>query len=95
MSDVIYGRNAVLEALRGGRRVEKILLAAGAHGTAAQVARLARERAVPLETVERRELDRLAAGANHQGVVALVAAVLASRRGEEARAAALARRLRG
>ncbi len=74
MSDIIYGRNAVLEALRGGRRVEKVLLAQGAHGAAAQVERLARERAVPLETVERRELDRLAAGANHQGVVALVAA---------------------
>lgn len=74
MSELIYGRNAVLEALRGGRQVEKILLAAGAHGAATHVERLAKEHAVPLETVERRELDRLAAGANHQGVVALVAA---------------------
>jgi 23S rRNA (guanosine2251-2'-O)-methyltransferase len=74
LSELIYGRNAVLEALRGGRQVEKILLAAGAHGAATHVERLAKEHAVPLETVERRELDRLAAGANHQGVVALVAA---------------------
>ncbi len=70
--DIVYGRNAVLEALRA-RRVQKVLLAMGSKGAANQVERLAREQGVPVATVDRRELDRLAAGGNHQGAVAQVA----------------------
>jgi len=69
----IYGRNPVLEALRHGDGVSRILIARGAHETAPvqDILRLAREAAVPVEIVERRLLDMRCAGGVHQGVLAV------------------------
>jgi 23S rRNA (guanosine2251-2'-O)-methyltransferase len=65
----LYGRNAVFETLRAGRRpVRRIAVARGAHGLDALVA-LARARQIPVETTDRQRLDRLV-GAHHQGIVA-------------------------
>ncbi len=67
--EFLYGRNAVLEALRAGRRrVYTLAVARGARaeGTLGTIIELARERGVPLREVERQELDRLSDG--HQGV---------------------------
>lgn len=73
-SEQVYGRNPVLEALRAGRPLNKILIARGErHGSLRQVIGLARERQVPLVYADPRELDALVGGANHQGVVALAA----------------------
>ncbi|MCA1646282.1 MAG: 23S rRNA (guanosine(2251)-2'-O)-methyltransferase RlmB [Chloroflexi bacterium] len=66
--DLLYGRNSVLEALRAGRAIGRLLVADGAHGLDDQVAE-ARRRHIPIETFNRRELDRRA-GDHHQGVVA-------------------------
>ncbi len=66
--DLLYGRNSVLEALRAGRAIRRVLLADGAHGLDILVAE-ARHRRIPFEIHDRRELDRRA-GDHHQGVVA-------------------------
>ncbi|HEY0097620.1 MAG TPA: 23S rRNA (guanosine(2251)-2'-O)-methyltransferase RlmB [Pyrinomonadaceae bacterium] len=74
----LYGVSPVLEALRAGhRRIERITIAEGAGGARfAQLFELAREFRVPVRRAPRAELQRMAAvGANHQGVVAHVAAV--------------------
>lgn len=74
----LYGVSPVLEALRAGhRRIERITIAEGAGGARfAELFELAREFRVPVRRAPRAELQRmLAAGANHQGVVAQVAAV--------------------
>ncbi len=70
MREFLYGRNAVLEALRAGKPIGKILLAKGARakGSLAEIIALARSRGVPIQRVERRELDKIAD--RHQGVVA-------------------------
>ena len=69
MVDLLYGRNAVAEALRAGRRgVRRVLIAAGTHGLE-PLASLAKSQRVPVVAVERHELDRLVGG-HHQGVVA-------------------------
>jgi len=75
-SAIIYGVGPVLEALRAGTRsVEKILVAASAHHARLNALReMARVCGVPVLRVPRVELERLAAHANHQGVVAFVAA---------------------
>ena len=77
-SAVILGVLPVLEALRaGGRRVEKILIAEGAGEKRLQeIYDLARTRGVRFERTARQNLAKFAgaADANHQGVVALVAA---------------------
>jgi len=69
MPEILYGRNAVLEALRAGRRhPHSLAVAKGAHieGTLATILGLAERRNLPVRQVERQELERLAAG--HQGV---------------------------
>jgi 23S rRNA (guanosine2251-2'-O)-methyltransferase len=74
-AELIWGRNVVIAALKGGRSLNKVLLAMGSHGrTVAEIRALAREMGVPVEEIDRRRLDQLAQGANHQGVLALVAA---------------------
>jgi 23S rRNA (guanosine2251-2'-O)-methyltransferase len=70
--DLLYGRNAVAEALRAGRRrVRRVLVARGAHGLDGLIGS-AVKRHVPVDRVERTTLDRLVADAHHQGVVAEV-----------------------
>lgn len=74
MADYLYGRHAVLEALRAGRRVEHILVARGAHtrGALSELVALARDARVPVREVPREELDHLAR--HHQGIVARIEA---------------------
>jgi 23S rRNA (guanosine2251-2'-O)-methyltransferase len=66
--DLLYGRNSVLEALRAGRTIRRLLIADGAHGLDNHLAE-ARRRGVMCEVADRRELDRRA-GDHHQGVIA-------------------------
>jgi 23S rRNA (guanosine2251-2'-O)-methyltransferase len=74
----VYGVLPVLEALRAGnRRIERITIAEGAGAARLrELFELAREFRIPIRRAPRIELQRIAAaGANHQGVVAHVAAV--------------------
>jgi 23S rRNA (guanosine2251-2'-O)-methyltransferase len=74
----LYGVLPVLEALRAGnRRIERITIAEGIHESRLhELFELAREFRVNVRRAPRAELQRIAAaGANHQGVVAHVAAV--------------------
>jgi 23S rRNA (guanosine2251-2'-O)-methyltransferase len=74
----LYGLLPVVEALRAGsRRVERVTVAEGAHeGRLHDLFELARAAGVPVRRAPRAELHRMAApGANHQGVIANVAAV--------------------
>jgi 23S rRNA (guanosine2251-2'-O)-methyltransferase len=74
----LYGVLPVLEALRAGnRRIERITIAEGIHEARLhELFELAREFRVTIRRAPRAELQRIAAaGANHQGVVAHVAAV--------------------
>ena len=71
MSELIYGRNAVREALRANRRtIQRMLVAAGAQpaGTLADAIVLAKAHNIPIETVDRRVLEQRLHGLNHQGV---------------------------
>lgn len=72
----IHGLLPVLEALRAGRRaINKILITAGANqNRLRELTEAARGAGIIIEQRDRRALDELTGGANHQGVVALVAA---------------------
>ncbi len=74
-SDVVEGRNPVLEALRAGRPINKILIAQGVVQPAVvvEILRLAKEAGALVERVDRRAIDRLSTTGRSQGVVALVA----------------------
>lgn len=73
--DRLEGRNPVLEALRAGRPINKLLVAEGSKdGSIREILALARERRLVVQEVERKRLDELAGSRAHQGVLALVAA---------------------
>ncbi len=75
MAEYIWGRNPVLETLRSGRRVHRLLLAEGARDAGlSDILREAEYRRVSIEYAPRRRLDELTRGAVHQGCVASVAA---------------------
>jgi 23S rRNA (guanosine2251-2'-O)-methyltransferase len=65
---VIYGINAVTEALRAGR-ITALRVSRRADERMRVVLALAHERGVAVRRVEQGDLDRLAPGAVHQGVV--------------------------
>ncbi|MBI1787935.1 MAG: 23S rRNA (guanosine(2251)-2'-O)-methyltransferase RlmB [Acidobacteria bacterium] len=72
---ILAGLHPVLEALRAGRPLERVLVAKGAGGPRVQeVVDLARRQGTPVRFEARASLDRLALSAAHQGVVALGAA---------------------
>lgn len=72
--NLIYGLSPVLEALRARRRpIQKIILASGVQPARLhELVNLARQSRVAIERRERRALDEMAQGANHQGVIALL-----------------------
>jgi len=75
MATVIAGRKPVIEALRAGRPVEKVLLQAGATGAVIEEIRaLAARRSVPTATVGREEFRGVFSGETAQGVLAIVQA---------------------
>ena len=71
----IEGRNAVIEAYRAGRTIEKLYLLEGpAEGAMQTVLRLAKEKNTPVRFVTRQRLDQLSQTGKHQGVIAQAAA---------------------
>ena len=74
--DILYGVNAVLEALRAGKRqIETITILESARPDRLKsLLDLAREKSVPVHRVPRLELDRSLGDVRHQGVVARIAA---------------------
>lgn len=72
MADVLYGRNAVREALRAKRRsFNRLMVSSGAQeaGTLGEIVKLAEKAKVPVSRVDRHDLDRQLRQINHQGVV--------------------------
>ena len=71
-NDLIEGRNAVIEALRAGRSIDKIFLAKGdVDKTLGHIASRAREKGVVVVECDRRKLDFMSVTHAHQGVIAL------------------------
>ena len=72
MSEIIIGRNAVLEALKNNREIEKITLARGAEGSVKQIAAKAKDKHIPIYYSDKSRMDKTASGGVHQGVIAVV-----------------------
>lgn len=73
MDDKIVGRNPVLEAIRSGRTIDKILVKKGKYeGSIVPIIKKAKDAGIIIQEVEKQKLDRIAEGENHQGVIAYV-----------------------
>ena len=72
---LIYGTHSILEALDAGKEIDKIFIRRGLKTEETQqVARIARERVIPMQYVPSEKLDRLTTK-NHQGIVAFIAEI--------------------
>lgn len=74
MADTIIGRNAVMEALRSDREIEKLIVGKGAEGSIKKIIGMAKDKKIPIHYSEKSALDRIADGKVHQGVAAQVSA---------------------
>ncbi len=71
----LEGRNALTEALRSGRTIDKVFIAAGETDKGLQrLAAQAKEAGAVVVPVDRRKLDMMSVTHAHQGVIALAAA---------------------
>ncbi len=71
---MIEGRNAVIEALRVGTNMDKIMIARGeTDATLGHIASKAREKGIVVVDVDRRKLDYMSQTHAHQGVIAVAA----------------------
>ncbi len=74
-TDLIVGRNAVLEALQSGRPIDCVWIARGDRtGSIGKIMRLCREKDVVVKEVDEKKLSFSCGHANHQGVAAFTAA---------------------
>ena len=71
----LYGKNAVLEAFRSGRTVERLFVLEGSHdGATSSILREAKKRDVMVSFVKKEKLNRMAGEGKHQGVACVCAA---------------------
>lgn len=70
----IAGRNPVLEAIKSGREIDKILIMKGIHHSVINdIKNKASESSIVMQYVPKNKLDTVAEGCNHQGVIAYTA----------------------
>lgn len=71
--DLVIGRNAVTELLKGTKTIEVLYVAKGqTEGSINVILKLAKERDIVSKEVDRKKLDSMCGNAVHQGVIARV-----------------------
>ena len=71
----IEGRNAVLEAFRSGKTIDKLYIQDGCQdGSISNIRREARKTDTVISFVTKERLDQLSSTGRHQGVIAVAAA---------------------
>lgn len=74
--EFVAGRNCVLEVLKSGRTINKLLVTKGErHGSLREIVGLARDLSLVVQEVDQAKLDTITDGMRHQGVVAMVSPV--------------------
>ena len=72
--NIICGRNPVLEAVRSGREIDRLLVAHGVSGgSVTAIIAKCKQKGILIKEVSPQKLDYYCGGANHQGVAVLFA----------------------
>lgn len=67
--NLICGRNPVLEAVRSGREIDRLLLAHGVSGgTVTVIVAKCKEKGILIKEISPRKMDEICGGSHHQGV---------------------------
>ena len=73
-SNIICGRNPVLEAVRSGREIDRLLVAHGVSGgSITAIIAKCNQRGILIKEISPQKLDYYCGGANHQGVAVMFA----------------------
>ncbi len=73
-NNLIAGRNAVLEAIRGGREIDRLLVCHGTEGgSLAAIIAKCKQKGILIKEVSPQKMDYLCGGAVHQGVAVMIA----------------------
>ncbi len=73
-SNIICGRNPVLEAVRSGREIDRLLVAHGVSGgSVTAIIAKCKQRGILIKEISPQKLDYYCGGANHQGVAVMYA----------------------
>lgn len=73
-SDVVAGRNAVMEALKSGRSIDSIyILKNNTQGSLGKIIAMAKDEGIPVKDATPQKMESLCGELNHQGVAAIVA----------------------
>ena len=70
--NLIIGRNPIMEALKSGREIDKLLVARDTEGSIKKILGMAKERGIPYQFIDKTALERITDGGVHQGVAAYV-----------------------
>ena len=71
----LEGRNPVMEALKAGRTIDKILVSKGEkEGSIRKIIAMAKEKNIIVQEVDRAKLDSISVTRAHQGIIAYVSA---------------------
>ncbi len=74
-SDFIFGTRAVLEAVRSGREIDKVLILKKSESDLSfELLNLIKERKIPFQYVPREKIERITRK-NHQGVIAFISEI--------------------
>ena len=74
-TNIICGRNPVLEAVRSGREIDRLLVAHGVSGgSVTEIIAKCKSRGILIKEISPQKLDYYCGGANHQGVAVMFAA---------------------
>lgn len=73
-SNIICGRNPVLEAVRSGREIDRLLVAHGiSGGSVTAIIAKCKQKGILIKEISPQKLDYYCGGANHQGVAVMLA----------------------
>ena len=74
-SDLIIGRNPVMEALKAGREIDTLYVSKGERqGSVGKIISMCRDAGIIVKDTDPKKLDYMCGNQNHQGVIARVAA---------------------
>lgn len=69
----IEGRNPVIEAIKGGRQIEKLMISnSSKEGSIKKIIAMAKEKKIVIQYVDRHKLDEMSTSHSHQGVIATI-----------------------
>ena len=71
---IVYGKNAVIESLRAGKDVEKVLVAHDSHPPY-QVLKICQQRKIKIQKVPRKKIEELAGTKKTQGILAILSPI--------------------